>query len=35
MVMLFFGKYRGVLKENGFFWVNPFMTKEKIIDACP
>lgn len=30
MVMIFFGKYKGVLKENGFFWVNPFMTKKKL-----
>ena len=22
IVMIFFGKYKGVLKENGFFWVN-------------
>lgn len=30
VVMIFFGKYKGVLKENGFFWVNPFMTKRKL-----
>lgn len=30
VVMIFFGKYKGVLKENGFFWVNPFMTKKKL-----
>src|SRR5690554_145745 len=30
IVMIFFGKYKGVLKENGFFWVNPFMTKKKL-----
>jgi len=30
MVMIFFGKYKGVLKETGFFWVNPFMTKKKL-----
>ncbi|MFT4071840.1 MAG: SPFH domain-containing protein [Dysgonamonadaceae bacterium] len=29
-VMVFFGEYRGVLKETGFFWVNPFMTKKKV-----
>ena len=23
-VMVFFGKYKGTIKENGFFWVNPF-----------
>ncbi|WP_298653352.1 SPFH domain-containing protein [uncultured Proteiniphilum sp.] len=30
IVMVFFGKYKGVLKETGFFWVNPFMTKKKL-----
>lgn len=30
IVMIFFGKYKGVLKETGFFWVNPFMTKRKL-----
>ena len=29
-VMVFFGKYRGTVKENGFFWVNPFYTKKKL-----
>ena len=29
-VMIFFGKYRGTLKENGFFWVNPFYVKKRI-----
>jgi regulator of protease activity HflC (stomatin/prohibitin superfamily) len=29
-VMIFFGKYRGTLKENGFFWVNPFYSKKKM-----
>ena len=29
--MVFFGKYRGTLRENGFWWiVNPFYTKKKI-----
>ncbi|MGM9804355.1 MAG: SPFH domain-containing protein [Muribaculaceae bacterium] len=28
--MLFFGKYRGTLRKNGYFWVNPFMTKKKM-----
>jgi hypothetical protein len=22
-----FGEYKGTVKANGFFWVNPFMTK--------
>jgi regulator of protease activity HflC (stomatin/prohibitin superfamily) len=30
MVLLLFGKYIGTVKANGFFWVNPFMTKKKI-----
>lgn len=29
-VMLFFGKYEGTVKENGFFWVNPFYSKKKL-----
>jgi len=29
-VLLFFGKYRGTVKENGFFWVNPFFSKKKL-----
>ncbi len=30
VVMIFFGKYRGVLKDTGFFWINPFMTKKRL-----
>lgn len=30
VVMIFFGKYKGVLKDTGFFWVHPFMTKKKL-----
>ena len=35
--MVFFGKYKGTLRENGFWWiVNPFYTKkiisEKIVE---
>lgn len=29
-VMVFFGKYDGTVKENGFFWVNPFYAKQKL-----
>ena len=29
-VLLLFGKYVGTIKQNGFFWVNPFYTKKKI-----
>ncbi len=29
-VMIFFGKYRGTVKDNGYFWVNPFYSKEKL-----
>lgn len=30
VVLVLFGAYKGTLKENGFWWVNPFMTKKKI-----
>ena len=29
-VLLLFGKYIGTVKENGFFWANPFYTKRTI-----
>lgn len=29
-VMVFFGKYQGTVKDNGFFWVNPFYAKKKL-----
>lgn len=29
-VMVFFGKYRGNLLQEGFWWVNPFMSVKKI-----
>ena len=29
-VMIFFGKYRGTVKRNGYFWVNPFYSKEML-----
>jgi len=29
-VLVFFGDYRGSIKENGFFWVNPLMVKKKL-----
>jgi regulator of protease activity HflC (stomatin/prohibitin superfamily) len=29
-VMVFFGDYRGTVKENGFFWANPFYSKKKV-----
>jgi len=29
-VLTFFGKYSGTVKNNGFFWVNPFYSKEKL-----
>ena len=28
--MVFFGKYKGTFRQNGFWWVNPFLTKKKI-----
>ncbi len=30
MVLILFGAYSGTVKANGFFWVNPFMSKQKI-----
>ena len=29
-VLIFFGEYRGTVKQNGFFWVNPFFSKKRI-----
>ena len=29
-VLVLFGAYKGTIKKNGFFWVNPFFTKKKI-----
>jgi len=29
-VLTFFGKYVGTVKQNGFFWTNPFYLKKKI-----
>ena len=30
MVMVLFGAYKGTVKKNGFFWVNPFFVRKKI-----
>ena len=30
MVLILFGDYIGTIKENGFFWANPFYVKKKI-----
>lgn len=29
-VLIFFGEYRGTVKKNGFYWVNPFYSKKKV-----
>lgn len=29
-VLVLFGKYRGTIKTNGFWWVNPFNTQRKV-----
>lgn len=29
-VMVLFGAYRGTIRENGFFWVNPFYIKRRV-----
>jgi regulator of protease activity HflC (stomatin/prohibitin superfamily) len=30
MVLVLFGEYKGTVKTNGFFWVNPFFSKKSI-----
>ncbi len=30
IVLTLFGEYKGTVKENGFYWVNPFLTKKPI-----
>lgn len=30
VVLTFFGKYSGTIKDNGFFWINPFYSREKL-----
>jgi regulator of protease activity HflC (stomatin/prohibitin superfamily) len=29
-VLILFGAYKGTIKKNGFFWVNPFFVKQRI-----
>jgi len=29
-VLILFGAYKGTIKKNGFFWVNPFLVRKKI-----
>lgn len=29
-VLILFGDYKGTIKENGFYWVNPFFVRKKI-----
>jgi regulator of protease activity HflC (stomatin/prohibitin superfamily) len=29
-VLILFGSYKGTVKENGFYWVNPFFVKKKV-----
>jgi regulator of protease activity HflC (stomatin/prohibitin superfamily) len=29
-VLVFFGKYKGTVKQNGYFWLNPFYSKRKV-----
>lgn len=29
-VLTFFGKYRGTVRDNGFFWINPFYGKRRM-----
>jgi len=30
LVLILFGEYKGTVKLNGFFWVNPFFSKRKV-----
>ena len=30
VALLFFGKYRGTFSRDGFYWVNPLLTKKKV-----
>jgi regulator of protease activity HflC (stomatin/prohibitin superfamily) len=30
VVLVLFGEYKGTVKDNGFYWVNPFFMKKKI-----
>jgi hypothetical protein len=30
-VMTLFGDYKGTVKVNGFYWVNPFFTRKQIL----
>ena len=30
VVLVFFGKYRGTFSKDGFYWVNPLMSKKKV-----
>jgi SPFH domain / Band 7 family len=30
IVMVLFGEYKGTVKDNGFFWANPFFTRMKV-----
>ena len=30
-VLVFFGKYVGTIKQNGFFWLNPFYSRNKLL----
>ena len=29
-VLILFGTYKGTVKENGFFWANPFLSKKRV-----
>ncbi|HAP58025.1 MAG TPA: band 7 protein [Cytophagales bacterium] len=29
-VLIFFGKYKGTVKTDGFYWLNPFYTKKRV-----
>ena len=29
-ILMFFGKYKGTVKQNGYFWINPFYSKKRV-----
>ena len=33
-VLVLFGEYKGTIKSNGFFWVNPFYVKKENLASC-
>jgi regulator of protease activity HflC (stomatin/prohibitin superfamily) len=34
VVLVLFGSYKGTLRTNGFYWVNPFFCEKENLAAC-